>query len=85
MFRLFTQCCRDNVRGQIRRQNHIVLAQSTGALDGILQFPDVPWIIIMAKDIDGLGIDLLRLAARSSRLFLQEMMHEQRHVFETLA
>ena len=39
----------------------------------------------MTKNIDRLRIDLLRFTAGRTRLLLQKMIHEQRHIFQTLA
>src|SRR5438445_9686236 len=71
----FTQRGGDDVRRQIRRQDHVVLAQSPGALDRVLQFTHVAWIIVMAKDIDGFWIDSLCLTGGGWGLLLQKMVH----------
>ena len=82
---LFALCRGDDLRRQIARQDQLLFAQRAGALDRILQFAHVSGIIVMAKNIDRFRIDLLRFAAGHRRLLLQEMIHEQRHVFESFA
>ena len=39
----------------------------------------------MTKHVDRLRVDLLRLAAGRAGLLLEEVIHEQRHVFEPIA
>ena len=85
VFRLFALRWRHNLRGQIGRENHVFIAQGTSAFDGILELPHIAGIIVVAKNIDRLGVDFLRLSAGGARLFLQEVIHQQWNIFEPLA
>jgi len=59
-----------NVRRQIARQNQIVLAQSAGAFDRILQLANIARIIVVTQNLDRLGIDFLGFTTSRTRLLL---------------
>src|SRR5436190_2902761 len=73
-----------DLRRKIGWQDHVFLAQGASALDRVLELADVPRIVVVAKNIDRFGIDLLRFSPGRTRLLLQKMVHQERHVFQAL-
>ena len=59
-----------DVRRQIARQNQIVLAQSAGAFDRILQLAHIARIIVVTQNLDRLRIDFLWFTTSRTRLLL---------------
>src|ERR1044071_5056246 len=79
-----TLCGCDNLWRQISRQNFIFVAQCARTLYRVLKLAHVSRVIVVTENIDSLRINLLRFSAGCARVFLQEVVHEQRNIFKPL-
>ena len=62
-----------------------VVAKRAGPLDGVFQFADIARPAVVGEHIHGFRIDFFRLGAGVRRVFLKEVIDEQRDVVEPLA
>lgn len=74
LLRLLTLSHGDDLRWQIARQNHVFVAQRTRTLNRVLQLTHIAGIVVVAKNIDRLGVDLFRFAAGRARLLLEKVI-----------
>ena len=75
----------DDVRGKIGGADDAFLAESAGALDRVFQLANIARPAVAGEDLEAFGVHLPRFGAGVIGVFLDEMVDEQRHVFETVA